>query len=174
MAEFARQWGLNPATVRMHMYRGVCRWPQRHNGINQCNHPLYQCWVDIIQRCTNSKNHSYKNYGGRGITVDIRWQADFYQFVKDMGDKPTSQYSIDRMDNSKGYYPDNCRWATMRDQALNRRNTVSTPNIEQSKTGVFRGYFTVCGKTVHTPSFEFIEEAQAHLETLKQLYKEYL
>lgn len=87
------------------------------------DHPLYSTWQGIKKRCQNKGDRSYKNYGGRGISVDPDWE-NFWNFVKDMGPKPSSKYSIDRIDNDGNYTKLNCRWATARQQTLNRRNNV--------------------------------------------------
>lgn len=81
----------------------------------------YSTWSNTIQRCTNQNNPGYKDYGGRGITICKRWRNSFEFFYEDMGSKPGPKYSIDRIDNNKGYYMDNCRWATSHQQAYNRR-----------------------------------------------------
>jgi hypothetical protein len=82
--------------------------------------PEYQCWANMIQRCTNPNNKHYKDYGGRGITVDPRWLASFRCFLQDMGLRPVPSYSLDRRDNDGNYEKSNCRWASKLMQIHNR------------------------------------------------------
>jgi hypothetical protein len=86
--------------------------------------PTYIAWAGIIARCTNPKEPSYKNYGGRGISVCDRWRKSFENFYADMGEKPTPKHSIDRINVNWDYDPFNCRWATAKEQARNKRNTI--------------------------------------------------
>jgi hypothetical protein len=84
--------------------------------------PTYNCWNGLIQRATNPNNNDWKDYGGRGIGVCERWLS-FENFYTDMGEKPLGT-QIDRIDNNKGYSPDNCRWLTPQRNCSNRRNNI--------------------------------------------------
>jgi len=83
-------------------------------------HPLYAAWLGMRQRCCNPNNKDYPHYGGRGITICERWQNSFLAFAADMSPRPDG-YSLDRIDNDRGYQPGNVRWASLATQNRNTR-----------------------------------------------------
>ena len=80
----------------------------------------YYTWIHIKRRCYNPRSKAYSRYGGKGITVCDRWINSFENFLADMGEKPSRKHSIDRINNSLGYFPENCRWATQKQQCRNQ------------------------------------------------------
>lgn len=83
---------------------------------------LYYVWAEMIQRCTNPKHRRYEDWGGRGITICQEWQNDYSAFKEwALSNGYEEGLSIDRINNNKGYSPDNCRWATVKEQNLNKR-----------------------------------------------------
>jgi hypothetical protein len=84
--------------------------------------PEYGVWSSMKGRCTNPRDQRFEYYGGRGITVDPRWQQSFANFLADMGPRPAG-HSIDRIDPDGPYAPHNCRWATHDEQMKNTRRS---------------------------------------------------
>lgn len=127
---------------------GRSRLKHGHSGKTKSKE--YCAWQLAHRRCSNPNTKQYSDYGGRGIKVCDHWQGEqgFANFFADMGPKPEpkNKYSLDRIDNSGNYEPSNCKWATGKEQAANKRNK----RIEQFEDGALiaelekRGY--VCEK----------------------------
>lgn len=83
--------------------------------------PEYEIWCAMKARCFNPNHEGYKNYAERGITVCDRWVDDFSAFLSDMGSRPAPDLTIERVNNDRGYSPDNCIWATRTVQNRNQR-----------------------------------------------------
>ena len=110
--------------------------------------PEWGIWNQMIQRCTNPKNQAFKDYGGRGITVCDKWRNNFMTFSKDMGKRPSKNLTIERINNNKGYSPDNCKWETRKKQA---NNTRGNQNITiQGWTLTMTQWAQFAGKVVGT------------------------
>ena len=82
------------------------------------NHSDYRVWLNMRNRCNNPNSEDYEYYGGKGIVVCEEWN-DFAQFLKDMGTRPSSEYSIERINGNENYCKENCRWALQEEQVRN-------------------------------------------------------
>lgn len=116
-------------------YRHGSAMPQGGSRISK----TYMVWSTMVKRTTNPNDKAYPQYGGRGIGVCQEWLT-FEGFSKDMGEKPDG-LTLERVNNDLGYSPENCRWATYKDQARNKRNTVKV---------MFRGESTTLGSICDT------------------------
>lgn len=153
--------------------------------------PEYIVWGSMKARCFNTNEESYKNYGGRGITVCDRWKNSFENFLNDMGERPTNQHQIDRIDNDGNYEPKNCKWVTVSENSVNRRNKGNklgiknitkdgnkyVVNIKRDKVNRNSGYTSLedAIKLKHMYLKEYEENKEKWIEdTLNGNYKKFL
>jgi hypothetical protein len=140
----------------------------RGKNHNLSNHRLYNTWLGMIKRC-NFKSHSYySQYGARGITVCDEW-LDIKNFINDMYPSFQEGLTIDRIDNNKGYFKDNCRWANKKVQQRNQRRLRSTNTSGYrgvswfARDGKWKTQIRVNYKTIHIGTFSTaIEAARAY------------
>ncbi|MBV5327090.1 MAG: hypothetical protein JZU65_05545 [Chlorobium sp.] len=111
----------NIKTCKCNLNKNIIRKSKFIDGIPSIKHPLYSCWSAMKSRCNSKTNKMYSYYGGRGINVCCEWTLSFEQFVKDIGPRPFKSAELDRIDNNKGYYKDNCKWST-KIENMNNRN----------------------------------------------------
>ena len=102
----------------------------RHGLSKSSEHKI---WCGITERCHNKKSKFFMRYGGRGITVCRRWKT-FENFYADMGPRPSSAHTLDRVNNNGNYEPSNCRWATPEEQANNKSSNVMISIDGETKT----------------------------------------
>jgi hypothetical protein len=140
------------------------------HGFDVRKHPLYQTYHDMKGRCYNKKCRAYKDYGSRGIDVCERWMSigGFFNFIEDMGDKPTPKHSLDRVDNNKGYSKENCRWETSYKQQSNKRNNNKVVGVYVKSDG-WCGHIMVNGKRIEK-SFLDYDDAVKYRKELELKY----
>ena len=112
-----REWGLWKGVT---LSCGCERGPKITHGLS--NSQEYKIWEMMVQRTTNPGHSSYDRYGGRGITLCDEWRNSFEAFYAHIGNRPGPEYSVERVDNEKGYCPGNVKWATRVEQQNNKRN----------------------------------------------------
>lgn len=141
---------------------------------------VYRCWVDMRQRCINPRNEWYPLYGGRGITVCDEWLVfeNFHEWA--MSNGYSDDLSIDRINNDKGYSPDNCRWATQHEQSMNKRHLPNKHGCVGVHERTIRGntYYSAEAtrnrKFIYIGNFKTPEEASAaRTKYLKEVLHEH-
>lgn len=133
-------------------------------GVKKGNYKFYHIWQCIKQRCDNPKDTNYKKYGAKGIGYDERWKSS-KNFYDDMFDGYRDGLTIDRIDPSKGYSKENCRWATYTEQNRHRSNTVFLVVNGVKKTLTeFSEEYGISSSTVRSR----IRSGKGHLEALTQ------
>lgn len=125
--------------------------------------PTYSNWDCMIQRCTNSNHKNYSYYGGSGVTICDRWMT-FTNFLEDMGERPAPDMTVDRINGSKIYNKENCRWASKKVQSTNqkkRRNMTSKyKGVSFDKlTGKWRASIRIDGFNKRIGRYKTEEEA---------------
>lgn len=134
--------------------------------------PEYLAWENMKARCFRLSHPCYHLYGGRGISVDESWVKSFIKFYEDMGKRPGKGYSLERVDNNKGYCKENCVWASQSQQNLNKRYKVSNTGfhgvVKNKKR--FSTRIGINGVTHHLGTYDTAEEAhQVYLNKRAEL-----
>lgn len=111
-----------------------CFQKEQVTSHGKSNSQVYKTWRSMKYRCYNENNPAYVHYGHRGIKVCDRWLESFENFYADMGDPPSENHSIDRIDNNGDYIPENCRWATWEEQENNKSTNVFLTYKDETKT----------------------------------------
>ena len=137
---------------------------------SRSKHPLFNVWSNMHQRCYNINNPSYKEYGARGIDIDLYWH-NIDNFIKDMFPSYKQGLSLDRINNNSGYSKSNCRWVTQTIQSRNTRvlrkdNTTSFRGVSFNKNAQkYTAQITIKGKKVHLGYFFTAIEAANAFDT---------
>lgn len=111
--------GNQKVVLKGHFNAGYYKSCGCHHGHGKCGSKEYVSYGNMIARCHNPANKRYKDYGGKGIVVCNEWREDIRSFFRDMGDCPEG-FQIERIDNTKGYYKENCKWASRSENMRNR------------------------------------------------------
>ncbi len=156
------------------------RYIKGHNGRTthgRSRTSEYNTWRAMIIRCELPCHREYSRYGGRGIAVCPEWRSSFSKFLADVGHRPSGEHTIDRKDNNGPYSPENCRWATRKEQQRNRSNNcllthlgfTMTASEWAEKIGISRT--TICQRlkrgwtVVDTLSLSLVEHGHTHYQT---------
>lgn len=147
--------------------------PYEKHGMTKT--PEYTIWKSMKDRCNNPQSAWYPHYGGRGICVCQRWMASFLAFITDMGRRPAKHLSIERLNNDLGYSPENCKWATQREQNLNQRgygySRYKGVRRSGSKKNPWNAVIRIGKRDIHLGNFSTEEEASNAYMEYKRKYR---
>ena len=129
-------------------------------GENRKKNPLYGIYFNIKGRCYNKNCKEYHYYGGRGVGMSDEWFKDFNVFCQDMGERPSKEYSIDRIDVNGNYEKSNCCWSTSHQQHANKRNSNEIVGVfwDESR-GKWSAHLVVNSKKVLSKRFKNYDDA---------------
>jgi hypothetical protein len=125
----------------------------------------------MLNRCKNPNANNYERYGGKGIKVCDRWKeriVGFWNFVEDMGEKPSESHSLDRIDNLGDYSSENCKWSTLHEQMSNCSNNLKVVGVRKEHNK-YIAKLTVNNIT-YISRFKTLEEAISHRKFLEKKY----
>ena len=143
--------------------------------MNMRKHPLYKTLDNMKSRCYNLNHPNYIDYGGRGITICDRWKerGGFSNFLEDMGERPEG-YSLERIDNELGYFPENCKWADKTQQANNNRKVKHAKGFYK-RGNHYIARINIAGKVLYLGYYDTKEEAHnKYVEVRDKKLKEIL
>ena len=154
-----------------------CLKKGRKPAHGMCFSPEYMVWRTIKERCRNPNIRNYHNYGGRGIKICKKWADSFDSFLQDVGERPSENHYIDRIDNDGDYEPGNIRWVTAIQSTANRgcqsRSQTGIKGVSKIKNK-YRALMEYKGKVVLRQRFNtLIEAAAAYNEAAKKYHGEY-
>ena len=149
-----------------------CYCLEVHTTHNKSHSTEYKTWQGILGRCYNKSYTEYPLYGARGITVCDRWKDSFENFYEDMGDKPSKNHSIERIDVNGNYCPENCKWITNHEQCLNKRTKNKTGYFGVYERGLkFRAMIQYKKKSYRLGNFcNKIDAAKAYDDKCEEFY----
>lgn len=134
--------------------------------------PTWHSWKNMKDRCCNPNHYAFNDYGGRGIKIHEEWNS-FESFLSDMGVKPSDK-TLERVDNNKGYSPDNCVWASKTSQSRNRRpqkrNRFNVSGVTLDKTGKYRSVIIADRKQHYLGCFSDLFDAICARKSAENLY----